>query len=77
MKNAILGVNHQFLYPEAMIDAATHTETLKSVALFEQIDALDCWIWRGQRAREEKAILRDCGKIINYNIGETKCQDFL
>jgi sugar phosphate isomerase/epimerase len=70
MKNAILGVNHQFLYPNAITDAAVHTETLKKAAELDAIDALDCWIWRGQRAREEKAILRGCGKIINYNIGD-------
>lgn len=70
MKNAILGVNHQFLYPEAITDAATHTETLKKAAELDMIDALDCWVWRGQRAREEKAILRGSGKIINYNIGD-------
>ena len=70
MKNAILGVNHQFLYPEAISDAAAHTETLKKAALFKNVDALDCWVWRGQRSREEIAILRDSGKVINYNIGD-------
>lgn len=70
MKNAILGVNHQFLYPESMLDAVAHTETLRKAAELENIEALDCWVWRGQRAREEKAILRGCGKAINYNIGD-------
>lgn len=70
MKNAVLGVNHQFLYPEAMVDAAAHTETLKKAALLDSIDALDCWVWRGQRAREEISILRSSGKVINYNIGD-------
>ena len=70
MKNAILGVNHQFLYPEAMTDAVAHTETLKKSTELDMIDALDCWVWRGQRAREEIAILRGCGKTINYNIGD-------
>ena len=70
MKNAILGVNHQFLYPEAMVDAAAHTESLKKAALLDSIDALDCWIWRGQRAKEEISILRSSGKVINYNIGD-------
>lgn len=70
MKNAILGVNHQFLYPEAMVDASAHTETLKQAITLELVDALDCWVWRGQRAREEIAILRGCGKVINYNIGD-------
>ena len=70
MKNAALGVNHQFLYPEAITDAAVHTETLKRAVQLENIDALDCWVWRGQRAREEISILRSSGKIINYNIGD-------
>ena len=70
MKNAILGVNHQFLYPEAMVEASAHTETLKQAITLELVDALDCWVWRGQRAREEIAILRGCGKVINYNIGD-------
>lgn len=70
MKNAVLGVNHQFLYPEAINDAAYHTESLKKAASLELIDALDCWVWRGQRAREEIAILRSSGKVINYNIGD-------
>ncbi len=70
MKNAVLGVNHQFLYPEAMVDDAAHTESLKKAALLDSIDALDCWVWRGQRAREEISILRSSGKVINYNIGD-------
>ena len=70
MKNAILGVNHQFLYPEAMADAAAHTETLKKAVEIKKIDALDCWVWRGARAKEEISILRSSGKAINYNIGD-------
>ena len=70
MKNAILGVNHQFLYPEAITDAVFHTETLRKAAELDLVDALDCWVWRGQRAREEIAILRGSNKIINYNIGD-------
>ena len=70
MKNAILGVNHQFLYPESITDAESHTETLKKAAQLDCIDALDCWMWRGERAKEELAILRDSGKVINYNIGD-------
>lgn len=70
MKNAILGVNHQFLYPESITDAAAHTETLKRAVGLDLIDALDCWVWRGARAREEISILQDCGKVINYNIGD-------
>ena len=70
MKNAILGVNHQFLYPESMVDAVAHTETIKKAVELDKIDALDCWVWRGQRAKEEISILRSSGKIINYNIGD-------
>ena len=70
MKNAILGVNHQFLYPRSITDAVSHTETLKRAAVLDSIDALDCWVWRGERSREEIAVLKDCGKIINYNIGD-------
>ena len=70
MKNAILGVNHQFLYPDAITDAAIHTKTLKKAAELETVDALDCWVWRGQRSREEIAILRGSNKVINYNIGD-------
>lgn len=70
MKNAILGINHQFLYPESITDAAAHTETLKKAAQLDLVDALDCWMWRGERAKEELAILRGCGKVINYNIGD-------
>ena len=75
MKNAILGVNHQFLYPESITNAQAHTDTLKRAAELKSVDALDCWTWRGQRAREEMAILRDCGKVINYNIGDRFGED--
>ena len=71
MKKIILGVNHQFMYPESIVNEKVHTETLKKVAAREDIDALDCWIWRGDaRSTEEKAILLDSGKVINYNIGD-------
>jgi len=70
MKNAILGVNHQFLFPRAIEDAPTHTKTLCEAAAYDNIQALDCWLWRGQRAEEEKRILLDSGKVINYNIGD-------
>ena len=75
MKNAILGVNHQFLYPESITNAQAHTDTLKRAVELKNVDALDCWVWRGQRAREEFAILRDCGKVINYNIGDRFGED--
>ncbi|MBQ7334848.1 MAG: sugar phosphate isomerase/epimerase [Clostridia bacterium] len=66
----ILGVNHQFLYPAAMTDARAHTESLKKLAATDKVQALDCWLWRGETAAEEKKILLDSGKIINYNIGD-------
>ncbi len=66
----ILGINHQFLYPEAMVNAAAHTESLKELSSFDNVDALDCWLWRGESAKEEAKILLDSGKVINYNIGD-------
>lgn len=66
----ILGVNHQFMYPASITDAKVHTETLKKVAANEDVAALDCWIWRDERAEEETKILLDSGKVINYNIGD-------
>ena len=66
----ILGVNHQFLYPESMTDATEHTLSLKKAASLKEVDALDCWMWRGSNAVEERAILLDSGKVINYNIGD-------
>ena len=66
-----LGVNHMFLYPESMTDEKAHTETLKEIIKTDLVDALDLWVWRGkERSREEISILRDCGKWINYNIGD-------
>ena len=70
MKNAILGVNHQFLYPASITESQAHTDSLKEAVEFDLVDALDCWVWRGQRAKEEIAILRGSDKIINYNIGD-------
>ena len=75
----ILGINHQFLYPDAIVDQKAHTESLKDLSSFDEIDALDCWLWRGCAAYEEKDILKSSGKIINYNIGdrfgEEVCQE--
>ena len=68
--NVILGANHMFLYPESIVDGRVHTESLKEIAQNEKVNALDCWLWRGERAVEEKKILVDSGKIINYNIGD-------
>ena len=70
MNNVILGVNHQFLFPQAMADWQIHTQTLREVSTYENIQALDCWLWRGKSAEEEKRILLDSGKVINYNIGD-------
>ena len=71
----ILGVNHMWLYPDAMVNAEAHTETLKRLCANPLIDALDCWLWRGERSREEKRILLDGGKVINYNIGDRFGED--
>ena len=67
--SVILGVNHQFLFPEAIVNQKAHTETLKELSNHQGIDALDCWIWRNED-KEEAKILIDSGKIINYNIGD-------
>lgn len=68
---AVPGVNHQFLWPEAMTDADAHTRTLRGASELIGVDALDCWVWRGEeRSREEIRILRDSWKIIHYNIGD-------
>ena len=69
--SVILGVNHQFLYPGAMTDAETHTRTLQKAAELRDVAALDCWMWPDpRRAEEERRVLRDSGKKINYNIGD-------
>lgn len=69
--SVILGINHQFLYPEAMVDPQAHLKTLREIAAFECVDALDCWVWpEKQQAREEISILQGSGKWINYNIGD-------
>lgn len=68
--SVILGVNHQFLYPESIVNEEAHTSTLRALSQSAHIQALDCWVWRGrQRAAEEASILRSCGKVINYNAG--------
>jgi len=71
LDEVILGINHMFLYPESMTDADIHTKTLALLADNPYMDALDCWVW-SSHAREELAILKDCGKVINYNIGDRK-----
>ena len=66
-----LGVNHMFLYPDSITNEKVHTETLKEIIKTDLVDALDVWVWRGKEtSREEISILRDCGKHINYNIGD-------
>ena len=69
LDNVIVGINHQFIYPESMIDQRAHTENLKKRASNPHVDALDCWIWAAN-AKEELAIIRDSDKVINYNIGD-------
>lgn len=66
----ILGVNHQFLYPDSITNEKVHTESLKKIAASDLVDALDCWTWRGETAKEEAKILLDSGKVITYNVGD-------
>ena len=70
-----LGSNHMFLYPEAMVEAKTHLSTLRELASTDLVKALDCWLWRGETAREEIRFLRESGKTINYNIGDRFGED--
>lgn len=65
----VVGFNHMFLYPESMTDGQAHTQTLQQLAQMPRPDALDCWVWAAN-AKQELAILRSCGKKINYNIGD-------
>lgn len=58
-----------FLYPDSMVDGNAHTESLREFAETQLVDALDCWIW-SPHVKEELEILKNCGKQINYNIGE-------
>ena len=67
--NVILGINHMFLYPESMCNGDVHTATLHKIAENPEMDALDCWVW-ASHSKEEIQILRNCGKQINYNIGD-------
>lgn len=68
--NYILGANHMFLFPESITNEKEHTKTLAKLSESKEIAALDCWLWRGDTAKEEAKILRASGKIINYNIGD-------
>ena len=69
--SVILGTNHMFLYPESIVNEKVHTESLRELAYTDKVEALDVWVWRGaERSREEISILRDCKKVINYNIGD-------
>lgn len=69
LDKVILGINHQFIYPASISNAEAHTENLRKLADNPLVDALDCWVWAAH-AREELEILRNCGKYINYNIGD-------
>ena len=65
----ILGVNHQFLYPESIVNGDVHTKTLSQLVQTPYVEALDCWVYAAH-AKEEILILRESGKVINYNIGD-------
>ena len=69
LDKVIVGINHQFLDVRSMVDGRIHTETLRKIAENPEMDALDCWVW-GAHKEEELAILKNCGKQINYNIGD-------
>ena len=69
LDKVILGINHQFIYPESITNGDAHTENLRKLASNPYVDALDCWVW-ASHSKEELAILRDSGKVINYNIGD-------
>lgn len=73
--SVILGTNHMFLYPDSMVNERAHLESLKKLAATDLVEALDCWLWRGETAKEEAKILLDSGKIINYNIGDRFGED--
>ena len=64
-----------FLYPDSMVSEDAHIKSLKNLAATDKVNALDCWMWRGETSREEKKILLDSGKIINYNIGDRFGED--
>ncbi len=69
--SAVFGINHMFLFPEAITNEKAHTESLKKMVKMDGFDAMDVWVWRGEeRSKEEIKILRDSGKIINYNVGD-------
>lgn len=69
LDNVIIGINHQFIYQEAMTDADAHTRTLEMLVNNPNVDALDCWVWAAH-SKEELAILKNGKKHINYNIGD-------
>ena len=69
LDKVILGINHQFIYPESISNGDAHTQNLRKLADNPYVDALDCWVW-ASHAKEEIEILRNCGKQINYNIGD-------
>lgn len=69
LDKVILGINHQFIYPESISNGKAHTENLRKLAANPHLGALDCWVWAAY-AKEEIGILRSCDKQINYNIGD-------
>jgi len=69
LDNVIIGINHQFIYQEAMTNANAHTKTLEMLVNNPNVDALDCWVW-ATHSKEELAILRNGKKQVNYNIGD-------
>lgn len=67
----ILGINHQFIYLQAIQDSSFHSTSLASLSQDDRFDALDCWIWAGEPWRsEEIRLLSNSNKVINYNIGD-------
>lgn len=77
LSNVVLGINHMFLYPQSMVDGDVHTESLRELAAASSVEALDCWVW-ANHAEEEIRILKESGKVINYNVGDRfgECPSF-
>jgi sugar phosphate isomerase/epimerase len=72
-KFIIMGINHQFIYPEALSDAGAHTRTLEKIVRDDNFEALDFWISAETPNREKEiSIVRNSGKFLNYNIGDRR-----
>ena len=70
-EHVLLGINHQFLYSGAVSDPDIHTKTLDILAGESHFDALDFWISKeNPNQRKELEIIQNCGKYLNYNIGD-------